>query len=432
MTVINLSIICLLIVLTAVFVAAEFSFVKVRASRIDQLVSEGNKPARSVRIILSNLDGYLSACQLGVTLMSLALGVIGEPTIEKIIKPAIEGTGLNFAAHFISILIAFSLVTYFEVVLGELIPKTFAIRNAEKAALILAKPLILFYKIAFPGIWILNGSSRFISKHLGLKPSGGHGEIHSEEELLLLMDESFEHGKISSSEFKYVSQIFEFDERLAREVMVPRVDLKVLHIDESIETMFLKIKNEQFTRFPICNDTKDEMLGMINTKDFFIKYIENNQFDINEILRPILFIPESTPIRTLMKTMQEKSNPIAILVDEYGGTAGLVTMEDIVEEIVGEIRDEFDGEEKPDMVKIDENSLIVEGKVLISEINDILNLTLETDEIDTINGLVMHLNSDLKVNENITFEGAVFTIIELDKRYYKRIKIDKTALKENP
>lgn len=420
----KLSMVGLLIVATAFFVAAEFAFVRIRSSRIEQLVLEGHKNAVSVQRILSNLDGYLSACQLGITVTALGLGWLGEPTVEEILHPLFHYFGVDTQlANILSFLIAFSSVTFIHVVLGELAPKTLAIQQAEKVSLWLSKPMILFYKIMYPFIWTLNGSARLFVGMFGLKPANEHDEAPTEEELRLILSESYQNGEINQSEFKYVNRIFNFDELTAREIMIPRIDLMVLNIHDSLEKNMNIMREENYTRFPVIDEDKDEIIGFIHTKEFFMEYALNKNIELTSFIRPILIVHENTAVKDLLRKMQVKRIHFAILTDEYGGTSGLVTLEDILEEIVGEIRDEFDEEEQPKIDKIKENEYVFDGKVLINEVNDLLGTNFDNHDVDTIGGWLFSHDSQLEENKMWEFEQYRFTVLEGDKNRYKRIKL---------
>lgn len=428
MLTINLLLIAFLIVATAFFVATEFAIVKLRPSRVDQLVMEGRKNALAVQKVVSNLDGYLSACQLGITLTAIGLGVLGKPTIESIISPFLTPYLPEQVVAVLSFVIAYSLVTFLHVVVGELAPKTVAIQKAEAVSLLCAKPIIWFYKLMYPAIWVLNGSAALLVRSFGMKPTKEHEESHSEEELRIILTESYESGKINQSEYGYVSNIFAFDEMLAREIMVPRTDMSCLHKEYTLEQNLRIMKEEQYTRFPVISQNKDHIIGMINTKEFFLNYADDPNLDISKLIRPFLTVSEATPVKDLLKKMQKQRTHIAILIDEYGGTSGMVTIEDILEEIVGEIRDEFDAEEKAEIEIVEENShVIVDGKVLLSEVNDLLNANINEEELDTIGGWLYSQNPTLKEGIQWQYDDLVFTIRKKDKHRIRKIEIQKAV-----
>lgn len=433
MEIFNIFMVILLIALTSFFVASEFAIIKVRRTRIDQLVGEGNNNAVAVRKVLSNLDGYLSACQLGITITSLGLGWLGESTIEHILHPLFEKVNLSdTAVTILSVSIAFAIITFLHVVVGELAPKTFAIHKAERLSLLFARPLIFFYKVMFPFIWILNGSARFITKMFGLNPVTEQEISHSEEELRILLSESYESGEINQSEYKYVNNIFEFDDRVAKEIMVPRTEMAVVDIQDSKETLLEIMTKEMFTRYPVIENDKDHIIGMINLKEVLVSIVDQSstEINLNNYLRPTLKIFESTPIHQLLVKMQRERVYMAILIDEYGGTAGLVTMEDIVEEIVGEIRDEFDEDEVPLIRIVDENKTIINGKVLIEEVNDLFGIDIDDSDVDTIGGWILTEKISVQSGDTFYADEVEFKVIDMDGFHIKMIEVMKKSKSE--
>ncbi|PFP23155.1 hypothetical protein COJ96_24505 [Bacillus sp. AFS073361] len=430
----NLLIIAILIAFTAFFVAYEFAIVKIRGTRIDQLVSEGNKNAVAAKKIVSNLDEYLSACQLGITVTALGLGWLGEPTVEHILHPLLSYLNMPESISSItSFILAFASVTFIHVVVGELAPKTFAIQKAETVTLIFARPMMLFYKIMYPFIKALNGSARLIVGIFGLKPASEHEAAHSEEELQIIISESYKSGEINQSEYKYVNNIFEFDNRNANEIMVPRTEIVAFDISQSLNECLQIVTEENYTRYPVIDGEKDNIIGMVNMKEVFTEYIKgkNVETSIQEYVRPVIQVIESIPIHDLLLKMQKERVHMAILMDEYGGTAGLVTVEDILEEIVGEIRDEFDADEVPEINKISENKTIVDGKVLIDEINDLFGLDLENSDMDTIGGWILSEKMDLVEGDKVSYDDYEFKVLEIDGYHIKSLEILKIAKQES-
>ncbi|MDN4600433.1 hemolysin family protein [Paenibacillus sp. F6_3S_P_1C] len=427
----NLVLVAFLIGLSAFFVAVEFALVRVRPSRIDQMIAEGNKRALAVKQAVANLDGYLSACQLGITITSLGLGWLGEPTVEKILHPVFESLQIPEAvSSFLSFVIAFASITYLHVVVGELAPKTIAIRKAETVALLTSTPIIWFNRIMYPFIWLLNGSANQLVKLFGIKPASEHEDAHSEEELQIIINESFESGKINQAEFGYVSRIFAFDEMLAKEIMVPRTDMVCLYVNRSNEENLDIIRQEQYTRFPVVNESKDDIIGIINTKQFFLELYGNEEpVDLSSLIQPVSAVHETTPVKDLLKKMQKDGVHIAVLVDEYGGTSGIVTIEDVLEQIVGEIRDEFDADEVEDIQVINENYVIMDGKVSLSKVNDMFTSNLDADEWDTIGGWLYSHRPEMNEQEEYEFENLIFVLLEKDKnRFYKVAVVPKEPL----
>ncbi|MGI8385293.1 hemolysin family protein [Robertmurraya sp. P23] len=428
MTTVNLLLIALLIALTAFFVATEFAIVKVRMSRIDQLIAEGKKGALSAKKVVTHLDEYLSACQLGITITALGLGWLGEPTVEKILHPLFEHFHINESlTEILSFGIAFALVTFLHVVVGELAPKTFAIQKAETVTLLFAGTIIWFYRIMYPIIWFLNGSARKLVGLFGLKPASEHELAHSEEELRILLSESYKSGEINKNELKYMNNIFEFDERIAKEIMVPRTEMVSISIDESYADILATIKSENYTRYPVENGDKDNIVGFINVKELLTADISEEEkregFSVQTYINPIIRVIETVPIHDLLVKMQKERTHIAILIDEYGGTSGLVTVEDILEEIVGEIRDEFDEDELPDIRKLNENHYIVDSKLLVEDVNHLLETTLSNEDVDTIGGWFMTQDMEAQVGTELEAEGFVFKVQKKDGHHIQYLEI---------
>jgi len=401
--------------------------VKVRSSRIDTLALEGNRRARFASNVTNHLDAYLSACQLGITLASLGLGWIGEPAIASVIEPLL--LKLNFSPtviHTIAFIIAFSIITLLHIVLGELAPKTIAIRKSESVTLWTAIPLIMFHKIMYPFIWFLNGTANRMLNLIGVEPAAEHDSAHTEEEIRILMKESHKSGLIDNTELTLVDNIFDFTETNAREIMIPRTEMNCLYANLSFEENQAIALKEMHTRYPICDGDKDNIIGFVHIKDMMKVTETQGVKDIRTMTRPMTTVPESMQISTLLKLMQKKKTQIAILIDEYGGTSGLVTLEDIMEEIVGEIQDEFD-EERPDVEQRDETTHSVNGMMLIEEVNSYFGLEIETDDYDTIGGwLYSQIEIPPSKNQRIAHpDGFEFIIEETDHLRISRILIRK-------
>ncbi|KPN14395.1 hypothetical protein AKG37_04840 [Bacillus australimaris] len=426
MYILNVFLVLLLIAATAFFVVTEFAIVKIRGSKINQLIESGDKRAIHVQKLISNLDEYLSACQLGITITALGLGWLGEPTVEHFLHPLFEKLGLHSAlTDILSFIIAFVIITFLHVVVGELAPKTIAIQKAEAVSLVTAKPLIFFYKVMFPFIKALNGSARSIVKLFGFHSVKEHEVAISEEELRLILSESYEKGEINQSEYKYVNKIFEFDNRVAREIMIPRTEISAIEIEQTLEDVTHYMLNERYTRYPVIKEDKDHVIGVINSKDVFKASFLNQDVSIEDLMRPVIRVIESTPVQELLILMQKERIHMSVLVDEYGGTAGLVTVEDILEEIVGEIRDEYDQDETPHIVKKGDFHYVMDGKALIDEVNDLLDLAIENDDVDTIAGWMMTHKFDIEIGDTIEAEGCEFTILDAEDHHIRTIEVKK-------
>lgn len=427
----NVMIIAILIALTAFFVASEFAIVRVRTTRIDQLVLEGNKRAEVAKKVISNLDGYLSATQVGITITSLILGWRGETTVRKILEPIFTWIKIPLSLEpVVSTILAFLIITFFNVVIGELAPKTFAIQKSEEIILIFAQPLRIFYKLLYPFIWILNRSARLITGMFGVRPLSEQEISLSEEELRMLLSQSYESGEINQSEYKYMNKIFEFDDRIAKEIMVPRTEVITLSKEATIEEIIEIVKLEGYTRYPLIDGDKDNILGIINIKEVLTDCIQQKckgKEPLLPYLKPAIYVIETIPIQELLVKLQKNRSHLAILSDEYGGTAGIVTVEDIIEEIVGEIRDEFDLDELPLIQKKGDDHFILDGKVLISEVNDLLGTSLEEDDVDTIGGWFLTQKFDIHIGDSIMGDGYIFLIQELEGHHILFIEVKKSA-----
>lgn len=427
----------MLIALTAFFVATEFAIVKVRQSRIDQLVAEGKTGSLAAKNVTTHLDEYLSACQLGITVTALGIGMVGESTFEFILHPLFESIGISTDyIHWFTIGGAFFLATFFHVVVGELAPKTIAIQKAEAVTLAFAKPIQIFYKIMFPLIWLLNGSARLLLKAVGMQPASEHELSHTEEELRLLLSESYKSGEINMNELKYVNNVFEFDDKIAREIMVPRTDIVGFEISATFEEVLTQVSEERYTRYPVYDGDRDNILGFLNIKDFLTLGMNNRinsaTFKLEDFINPVIRTIETTPIHNLLQIMQKKRIHIAILLDEYGGTSGMVTVEDILEELVGEIRDEFDDDEIPEIRKIGEDHYLIYSKALLDDVAKLLYLELEDPNVDTIGGWYFTNMPDLNMGESFIYEGYKFSINEIDGHQIQYLDVQKVSNDSEP
>ncbi|CAG7655165.1 hemolysin family protein [Paenibacillus allorhizosphaerae] len=421
----NIFFVLLLVFLNGFFVAAEFAMVKVRSSRIDTLVQEGNRSAGFAKSIVGNLDAYLSACQLGITLTSLGLGWIGEPVVARVLEPLLYPLRLpDSVIHTISFIAAFSLITVLHITLGEQFPKTYAIRKSEQVTLLASVPLIGFYRLMYPFIWFLNGASNMLLRFAGIEPTEETRLAHTEEEIRVLMKESNQSGLIDSTELALVDNIFEFTETHAREIMIPRTEMVCLYANNTYEENKALAINEMHTRYPVCDPDKDSIIGFIHIKDLLTTEADTNS--LQAMIRPMTKVPESMHISALLKLMQKKKTQMALLIDEYGGTSGLVTFEDIIEEIVGEIQDEFD-EERPQIEKTDDAAYSIDGRMLIEEVNSFFGLQIASDDYDTIGGWIYsQVEMPPKKNQRIGGgDSTLFIIEETDHLRISRILVKK-------
>ena len=420
----SLTLVAILIILTAFFVATEFALVRLRGSQVSQMVLDGKKNALAVQRVAANLDGYLSACQLGITITALGIGALAEPAFEQLLLPLFDLANISHSvSEPIAFALAFIIATFLHVVVGELAPKTAAINIPEKIGQFTSPLIIWFYKILYPLIWIMNGSANLLVRLFGMKPASEHGDAHSEEEIRLILSESYENGKINKAEYGYVNRIFNFDEMLAKEIMVPRTDMVCLFSNHTLKENFGIIRKEQYTRFPVADGSKDNIIGMINTKQLYLQYDNDPDFDFKKLIQPLLTVSEVTPVKTLLTRMQVERVHIALLLDEYGGTSGLITIEDILEEIVGEIRDEFDGDERRNVEKLSESHYLFDGTVSLLEIKQKAGIDLHDDEVTTIGGwLYSHLDEPV-IGKSIEHEHITLTVREMNKNRIRKVEV---------
>ncbi|MBW7477787.1 hemolysin family protein [Paenibacillus oenotherae] len=424
--ILNILLVAFLVLLNGFFVAAEFALVKVRQTKLTQLSNEGNVRAKYALKVNKKLDAYLSATQLGITLASLGLGWVGEPAISHlIVEPLLYNFGMTDPSLIatISLVIGFVIITFLHIVLGELAPKSLAIQKSEQTSLWLSLPLLMFYRLFLPVIWLLNGAANRLLKLVGVKPATEHELAHTEEEIRILMDQSAQSGIIDQDEMKLFDNIFEFSDRLAREVMLPRTDMDCLYADLSFAENMKLVYATKHTRYPVCVEDKDQLIGFVHITDLLTSDPDEEQH-IRKYLRPILNVPESMEISHVLKLMQRKHSQLAIVVDEYGGTAGMITTELILEEIVGEIHDEFD--EQPPSIVVKGDITSVEGRTLIEDINTMFHLEIEDDDVDSIGGwLFTRLEGNPVKGKKIEYDNYIFEIAESARLRVLRVDIYK-------
>lgn len=421
-----------LVALNGFFVASEFSIVKVRPSRLDALIKEGNSRAEYAKRVTEHLDAFLSVTQLGITIASLGLGWIGEPTVAKLLHPlfALVGVPANLE-HTIAFVLGFCVITALHIVLGELVPKSLSIQRTEQIVLFVAAPLLFFDKLMYPAVWLLNHVANFVLRCLGVEAASEVEEAHNEDEIRILMEESHKHGYIDKTELTYLDNVFDFSDRRASDVMVPRTDMICLYLEDPVEESIKIALDERMTRYPICAEDKDHIIGFLHIKDLLRALNDGRTPNLRALAREVLLVPESLPISKLLKMLQRHRSQIAVLIDEYGGTAGMVTVEDIVEEIVGEIQDEFD-EERPEVEDKGDKTYSVDGKMLLEDVNDVFELELDTEDCDTIGGwLYAQIDYPPKVGQKLKTVEAEFTVEEVAKMRITRVGIQLLHEPEN-
>lgn len=386
----------LLILANAFFVAAEFALVSVRKTRIEELVAQGNANARTVKHVIHDPDRFIAATQLGITIASLALGWIGEPAIAHLIEPLFGLVPESFLSHAtaaaISTIIAFSIITFLHVVIGELAPKSVALSYPEKSSLIVARPMVIFENIFRPVIWALNGTGNALLRALGLTPPAGHQLVHSVEELKMLVSSSAASGELEPVERQFAERAFEFADRQVNEVMIPRTSIRAIADTATVQDFLEMFAQVSHSRFPAYSGTLDNVVGFVWVKDILRTMAKGpgaRQETVNRILRPALFVPATKQIGALFGEMQRQKIQLAIILDEYGGTAGMVTIEELIEEVVGRVSDEL-AVNAPSIRRLEEGQIEADAMVRVDEANEILNLDLpESDDYETLAGLLM-------------------------------------------
>lgn len=406
-----------LVLLNGFFVAAEFAIVKVRSSQI--ALEKGNFSRKTALNIIDNLDGYLAATQLGITLASLGLGWVGEDVMSRIILNSMQGLGYEMSetvSHAIALPLAFFFLTVLHIVFGELAPKSLAIRYPTSVTLKVSVALRIFYVVFRPFIWLLNGMANTFLRMFGIKPIGDQ-EIHSEDELKLIIAESEEGGAIEPSERELIQNVFDFDDRVVRQVMVPRMRISAIKSEVTIREAMDILLKEGYSRFPVYEHSLDEIIGIVFAKDIVRAYVdEQSQKSLRDVMRSVQYVPETKPIDSLLRDFQRKKIQMAIVVSEFGGTIGLVTLEDILEELVGDIQDEHDHETQI-VTTVDKLVFQVVAQSPLHDINKQLKVPFpESDEYETLAGLITHHRPTLK-------EGDEFTLF---KYKIKVVKIFKT------
>ncbi|CAN5169380.1 hemolysin family protein [soil metagenome] len=425
----DLILIIFLILLNAFFVAAEFAMVKVRSSQIDLKVNQGSSRAKIAQHVVNHMDRYLSATQLGITVSSLVLGGVGEPYFSALLEPVFQKMNLHvsdLALHNIAFATGIVFITVFHMVIGEQVPKTLSIRYSLETSMLVAFPLRAFYYVFAPFIWIINVLTRLTLRVFGIKISADHEDIHSEEELRLLLTESEEGGAIKQSEHELIQNVFEFDDRAVKSIYVPRNKISAIDIELVTDEILDKMIEEGYSRMPVYKDSLDNILGIIYAKDLLklLKIGKMNHQDIESMIRPAHFIPQSKRINDLLREFQTLHIQMAIVTNEHGGIAGLVTMEDVIEELVGEIQDEYD-EEKPAVEKKTDTEYIVSAMATISDVNDVLPIALpESPHYETVSGLLNYLFGRIPaVNEKKQFGGYEFLILKRFKHSVESVKM---------
>lgn len=435
----NLFLIAFLLFSNGFFVASEFAMVKVRKTRIEQLVNEGSSNAKLAMEALKDLDKFIAAVQLGVTISSIGLGWVGEGTLARIIEPVfvfLPGISKTVATHTVSASVAFALITFFHVVLGELIPKSIALEYTEKTALMVARPMHFLTIIFNPFIWLLNGFGNLVLKMLNIPHSHKGSLVHSTEELDMLVNASFDGGELNETEKDMLHNVFKFSDLTAKQVMIPRTDMICIPNDMPLEELNKLAAENQYTRYPVYEEDIDHITGFVHVKDLFSLSIKDEISTVKDIQRNILLVPETMTMDKLVLEFKQCKGQIAVVVDEFGGTSGLLTLEDVIEEIFGDVQDEFDeeSEEEEDIIEIAPNTYIANSMMRLDEFAEFFNLNeneIDDEDIDTLGGLVVKLLGRLaEINDTVAFQDFTFVVKEVDGARITKLEIVRQSKEE--
>jgi len=411
------------------FVGAEFSLVSVRRPRLETRAAAGSKRAQAALRLLDNPTFFISATQLGITLASLALGWIGEPTVASLLEPladALVPAGkAAYVAHVLAIVIAFSAITFLHIVLGELMPKMFALERAEGLALVTAQPLELFAKIFRAPLWIFNRTGSTLGRLIGLKSSLQHTAVYSEVELRQLIDISRESGHLRAEERRLIHRVFEFSDTLVREAMVPRPEVAALSADCTLEDINQAFQKHRYSRLPVYRESMDNVIGFIHSKDLIPYLLKPHDFKLESVLQPPMYVVDTARLEDVLRQMQKAKTHFGFVVDEHGGIEGIITLEDLLEEIVGDISDEHDEEVNEQIRPIDQNNYLLDGALAVRDLNRRLKTALpESEGYTTIGGFLMSVAGHLlQPGEIIEYDGLRFEIEKVERRRLLQVKL---------
>ncbi len=418
-----------LVVLNGFFVASEFALVRVRETAVQSLVEEGVSGAGLLASIMDQLDDYLAVTQLGITISSLGLGWVGEPAIADLIEPLVEPVLPAAAIHLVAFAIGFGVITFLHVVFGELAPKTIAIAQAERIALLVAAPMHLFYYLFYPGIVLFNGTANFFTRQIGIPPAHASQETLTEEEVVFTLRRSAQGGEVDPTEVELIERVFDLDDIPVREAMIPRPDVVAADADATVDDLRRLIANAGHTRYPVV-DAEDagHVLGMIDAKDV-LGTVDEPDTTAAELTHDLPIVPEGTPIDDVLRTLQDERVQMAGIIDEWGAFEGIVTIEDIVEELVGDIRDRFDPEEGLSSIeRTDDGAIVADGAISISRLNTVIDADLHGVDYATVAGLVLdQLGRRAQVGDQVTFRGYQYDVTEVDDNRIVTVAIRASA-----
>lgn len=438
--------VAVLVLANGFFVAAEFSLVSVRRTRIAELVERGEAGAETVQKAIHNPDQVIAATQLGITLASLGLGWLGEPALSRFIYPVVSlfpGAAQSDISHTIAAVIGFTAITFLHVVAGELAPKSIALQDPERTALTVAGPTLWTERIFKPIIWLMNGAGTVLLRMVGIQPASGHELVHSVEELRMLVTASAEGGAVEAEESEMLHAVFDFGELVVRQIMIPRTEVVAVEADTPLPEIISLVSQSTYTKFPVYEENLDQIIGIVHVKDLLnaLQSVQEPAADgqssalaeqpnasctARDIAREPIFVPESIPVNSLLHQFRNNRQHIAIVMDEYGGTAGLVTLEDLLEEIVGEVSDPFDVF-TPEIQTQPDGSVLLDGMTLIEEVNHQLNLELKDPNYDTIAGYVLgKLGRIPRASDVVEGDGVRLRVDEMDGLRIARLSMTRS------
>ena len=427
-----LAIAIVMVLLNGFFVAAEFALVKVRGSQLDELVKQGRPFAKTARWLGDRLDASLSACQLGITMASLALGWVGEPAFARLLEPVFHAVGITSPTvlHTTGFIIAFSIITALHLVIGEQAPKIYAIRRPELIILWCALPLKICYVLFYPFLITLSYTTSKLLRLVGIEGASDHEAPHTEAEIRTLILQAVAHGELTRSEHRLLHAVFEFDDMICRRVMVPRSDAVFFDVDQSLAECLEIVRQSQHTRYPLCEDSLEHVIGIIHIKDL-VGVDANSQIDLRELARPPHHVPETMPISQLLRHFQKTHQLMAMVVDEHGTVVGVVTLENVLEQIIGPVEDEFDTE-PPDITPDGDGQFIVQGSTSLDVVNEKFGLELDAVDVDTMAGIMLErVGRVLEVGDRVDFDGIVAEVIDVEGARAKRIRVTLPAAASN-
>ncbi|WP_312908082.1 hemolysin family protein [Natronosalvus caseinilyticus] len=418
-----------LVFLNGFFVAAEFAYVRIRATAVDALVEEGRSGAVLLQDAMDNLDDYLAVTQLGITISSLGLGWIGEPAVAALLKPVLSPVLPEGLIHLVAFAVGFSIITFLHVVFGELAPKTIAIAEAERVALIVARPMKLFYYVFIPGLVVFNGTANFFTRLIGIPPASENEEVLTEEEILAVLSTAGREGNIEMEEVELIERVFDFDDLSVQAVMVPRPDVITISADTPLPAVRSRIIEEGHTRYPVIDpDTDDQIEGFLDVKDVLRVTHENRDADAltaGDVAREMLIYPETGSVTDLLEQIQRERKQMVAIVDEWGAFEGIVTVEDVVEELVGDIRDDFDvATNEPSVDRRADGTYVVDGGFTVSRLNETLETAFEADGVETVGGLILSRAGRVPdVGDEFEVEGYEFAVAAVEGTRISQVEV---------